>query len=251
MIRLKYLLSGSGSGGDVASLHLLAASSCPLYNNMILQSGNPFTTTVSLQEATRRAGELAELVGCGGSLSDTLEMVDCLRQVDPQVLINQEQSVSNYSLNMEPFPPIVDGQFLIEDPEVMMEHNVFKKCSVMIGTNSNEGLAEMFEYLPELSIQSNLFSLTSDQLDSAMARMFKTFSPALLSLVKFQYGMFDGSEGNATKVRRFFGLQSALADKEVVCNVDKLAKTFANDNNKVRTNIVNHYKNWILICRTL
>ena len=149
----------------MASLHLLSASSCPLFNNMILQSGNPFSTTVSLQEATKRAGELAELVGCGGSLSDTLEMVDCLRQVDPQVLINQEHSVSNYSLNMEPFPPIVDGQFLIEDPEVMMEHNVFKKCPVMIGTNSNEGLAEMFEYLPELSIQSNLFSLTSDQLD--------------------------------------------------------------------------------------
>ena len=111
----------------------------------------------------------------------------------------------------------------------------------MIGTNSNEGLSEMFEYLPELSIQSNLFELSGDQLDSAMARMFKNFSPALLNLVKFQYGMFDASERNETKVRRFFGLQSALADKEVVCNVDKLAKTVANDNNKVITTVDNQY----------
>ena len=157
-----------------------------------------------------------------------------MRQINPQVLINQEQSVSNYSLNLEPFPPVVDGQFLIEDPKLLIEHNVFKKCPLLIGTNSNEGLAEMFEYLPELSIQSNLFELSLDQLNSAMARMFKNFSPALVNLVKFQYGMFDDSERNATKARRFFGLQSALADKEVVCNVDKLAKTFANDNNKVR-----------------
>ena len=217
----------------MASLHLLSPSSCPLYHNMILQSGNPFATTVTLQEATKRTAELSQLVGCGQH-SDGLEMVDCLRQRDPQVLINQERSVSNYSLNMEPFPPVVDGQFLIEDPELLIDHNVFKKCSLMIGTNSNEGLSEMFEYLPELSIQSNLFELSGDQLDSAMARMFKNFSPALLNLVKFQYGMFDASERNETKVRRFFGLQSALADKEVVCNVDKLARTFANDNNKVR-----------------
>ena len=225
--------AGSADGGDVASLHLLSPLSCQLYHNMILQSGNPFTTTVTLQEASRRAAELSRLVGCG-HLSDSLEMVDCLRQINPQVLINQEQSVSNYSLNLEPFPPVVDGQFLIEDPKLLIEHNVFKKCPLLIGTNSNEGLAEMFEYLPELSIQSNLFELSLDQLNSAMARMFKNFSPALVNLVKFQYGMFDDSERNATKARRFFGLQSALADKEVVCNVDKLAKTFANDNNKVR-----------------
>jgi hypothetical protein len=34
-------------------------------------------------------------------------------------------------------------------------------------------------------------------------------------------------------MKRFFGLQSALADKEVVCKVDRLAKELAEDGNKV------------------
>ena len=49
-----------------------------------------------------------------------------------------------------------------------------------------------------------------------------------------QYGMFlDEDETPAAKLKRFFGLQSALADKQVFCHVDRLAKTFAKENNKV------------------
>ena len=54
----------------------------------------------------------------------------------------------------------------------------------------------------------------------------------LLTII--QYGMFlDEDETPAAKLKRFFGLQSALADKQVFCHVDRLAKTFAKENNKV------------------
>ena len=168
-------------------------------------------------------------------------MVDCLRMIDPQVLINQEKSVSNYSLNMEPFPPVIDGQFLLEDPVIMLENKVFKKCPVIIGTNANEGLAAMMEYLPELGLQENLFELDANQLDSGMSRMFLSFSPSLINLVKFQYGILnDEDSSKAAKVKRFFGLQSALADKQIICHVDKLAKIYSEEANKVICNAHNY-----------
>ena len=221
-------VQGSGVGGSLASLHLLSPLSCNLYNNMIIQSGSPFSNVITMEEALKRTKTLAHLVGC-----DQSSMLDCLRRIDAQVLINQELSVSDYSLNMEPFPPIIDGQFLLEDPEVLISNKIFKKCPILIGTNANEGLSEMMEYLPELGLQANLFELDSDQLNSGLSRMFKSFTPALLNLIKFQYGMFSDDETQKTKVKRFFGLQSALADKEVSCKVDQLAKIYAKDGNNV------------------
>ena len=100
-----------------------------------------------MEHYTALTRTLAQLVGCDYK-SDQARMVDCLRRIDPQVLINQEQSVSNYSLNMVPFPPVIDGHFLLEDPEILISNNIFKKCAMMIGTNANEGLSEMLEYMP-------------------------------------------------------------------------------------------------------
>ena len=162
------------------------------------------------------------------------EMIDCLRLVDPQVLTNQELSVAPYSLNMEPFPPTVDGKFLVEQPGDLISSSLFKKSSVLLGTTANEGMQSMMEFLPDLSFKSERLELSSMQLDSAMARMFNSFSPSLNDLIKFQYGMFETEDDKGTGMRRFFGLQSAVADKEVVCKVDKLAKKVAKDDNKVK-----------------
>ena len=167
-------------------------------------------------------------------MENSEERIDCLRLVDPQVLINQELSVARYSLNMEPFPPTVDGRFLVEQPQDLISANLFKKCSVLLGTNANEGMDSMLEFLPDLSFQSNSFELSSPQLNSAMGRMFSKFALPLISLIKFQYGMFEDEEDNSRMdIKRFFGLQSVVADKEVVCKLDKLAKKVAQDGNKV------------------
>ena len=161
-------------------------------------------------------------------------MIDCLRLVDPQVLTNQELSVAPYSLNMEPFPPTVDGKFLVEQPGDLISSSLFKKSSVLLGTTANEGMQSIMEFLPDLSFKSERLELSSMQLDSAMARMFNSFSLSLNDLIKFQYGMFETEDDKGTGMRRFFGLQSAVADKEVVCKVDKLAKKVAKDDNKVK-----------------
>ena len=67
-----------------------------------------------------------------------------------------------------------------------------------------------------------------------MSRMFRGFSGPLVSLVKFQYGVLGGEDSSAAAVRRFFALQSAVADREVVCRMETFAKKITEDNNKVK-----------------
>ena len=142
--------------------------------------------------------------------------------------------MTSYSLNMQPFPPTVDGRFLVEQPQDLISSNLFKQCSVLLGSSANDGIDSMLEFLPDTSLQSNTFELSSSQLHSAMSRMFSSFSTPLIDLIKFQYGVFDNEDDQRMNTKRFFGLQSVVADKEVVCKVDRLAKKVANDGNKVR-----------------
>ena len=43
-------------------------------------------------------------------------MVSCLRGLDAQVVTNQEMNAVNISLLGDPFPPILDGLFAVENP---------------------------------------------------------------------------------------------------------------------------------------
>ena len=115
--------------------------------------------------------------------------------------------------------------FFSIDLTLICRQNVFKQCSLLTGVNSNEGLLEMLEYLPELKLQASLFELSEEQLDTGISSMFPSFFPAIQNLIKyqailktylqtkllilsFQYGMFETLD--VGKSKRFFGLQSAI-----------------------------------------
>lgn len=84
---------GESAGGASVGFHLLSPDSRPFFTRAILQSGVPNCpwASVSPAEARRRATLLAKLVGCNGG-NDT-ELVDCLRNKNPQELIDQEWQV--------------------------------------------------------------------------------------------------------------------------------------------------------------
>jgi len=132
-------LFGESAGSVSVSLHLLSPLSRDKFNRAILQSGsaNMPWATISLAEGRRRSEELALLyLGCPHT-SDVRALVDCLRQVEPSKLV-EEQWVSRGILQF-PFLPVVDGTFLPESPELMLEHRSFKPCPILIGSNRNEG----------------------------------------------------------------------------------------------------------------
>jgi acetylcholinesterase len=132
-------LFGESAGSVSVSLHLLSPLSRDKFHRAILQSGtaNMPWATISMAEGRLRSEELAvTYIGCPRT-SDVAALVECLRQVDASKLV-EEQWVSRGILQF-PFLPVVDGTFLPESPELMLEHRSFKQCPILIGFNRNEG----------------------------------------------------------------------------------------------------------------
>ncbi|KAK7910311.1 hypothetical protein WMY93_014995 [Mugilogobius chulae] len=131
---------GESAGGASVGFHLLSPESRPTFTRAILQSGVPNCpwASVSPAEARRRATLLGKLVGCNGG-NDT-EMVDCLRGKAPQELIDQEWQVMPWSaLFRFSFVPVVDGDFLPDTPEAMVNSGNFKDTQILLGVNQDEG----------------------------------------------------------------------------------------------------------------
>ncbi|KTF90812.1 hypothetical protein cypCar_00029696, partial [Cyprinus carpio] len=112
---------GESAGGASVGMHVLSPDSRLFFTRAIMQSGVPNTpwATVSFDEARRRANLLGKLVGC--SEGNDTELVDCLRNKHPQELIDQEWQVLPYSsLFRFSFVPVIDGVFLPDTPEAMI-----------------------------------------------------------------------------------------------------------------------------------
>ncbi|XP_015705900.1 acetylcholinesterase-like [Coturnix japonica] len=114
-------LFGESAGAASIGLHLLSPYSKGLFNRAVLQSGSPNGpwATIGAAEGRRRAALLGKAVGC--PYGNETELVGCLKGVDALRLVEGEgevlppQSVFRFA-----FVPVVDGEFLIDSPEVML-----------------------------------------------------------------------------------------------------------------------------------
>jgi carboxylesterase type B len=59
---------------------------------------------------------LSEKVGC--NVLDTLDMVDCLRKKSARELVEQDIQPARYHVA---FGPVIDGDVIPDDPEILME----------------------------------------------------------------------------------------------------------------------------------
>lgn len=131
-------LFGESAGAASVGMHLLSPPSRGLFHRAVLQSGAPNGpwATVGMGEARRRATLLARLVGCppGGAGSNDTELVACLRTRPAQDLVDHEwhvlpqESVFRFS-----FVPVVDGDFLSDTPEALINTGDFHNLQVTSG----------------------------------------------------------------------------------------------------------------------
>lgn len=78
---------------------------------------------------------LADKVGC--NVLDTVDMVDCLRQKTAKELVEQDIQPARYHVA---FGPVIDGDVIPDDPEILMEQGEFLNYDIMLGVNQGEGL---------------------------------------------------------------------------------------------------------------
>ncbi|KAK7889267.1 hypothetical protein WMY93_024827 [Mugilogobius chulae] len=78
---------------------------------------------------------LARKVGC--NLEDTLELVACLQKKHYKELVDQDIQPARYHIA---FGPVIDGDVIPDDPQILMEQGEFLNYDIMLGVNQGEGL---------------------------------------------------------------------------------------------------------------
>ncbi|XP_006890400.1 PREDICTED: neuroligin-1 isoform X2 [Elephantulus edwardii] len=132
---LRITVFGSGAGGSCVNLLTLSHYSEGLFQRAIAQSGTALSSwSVSFQPA-KYARMLATKVGC--NVSDTVELVECLQKKPYKELVDQDIQPARYHIA---FGPVIDGDVIPDDPQILMEQGEFLNYDIMLGVNQGEGL---------------------------------------------------------------------------------------------------------------
>ncbi|XP_062868638.1 neuroligin-1 isoform X11 [Trichomycterus rosablanca] len=134
---LRITVFGSGAGASCVNLLTLShySEGNRLFQRAIAQSGTALSSwAVSFQPA-KYARMLARKVGC--DLPDTVDLVECLQRKDYRELVEQDIQPARYHIA---FGPVIDGDVIPDDPQILMEQGEFLNYDIMLGVNQGEGL---------------------------------------------------------------------------------------------------------------
>ena len=133
-------LFGESAGAGAVSLHLMSPVSRHLARRAILQSGSANTpwSDMSTDRAKRLAMTLAKDVGCADDqIDDPVAIVECLRTVDASKL-SAAQFLHPAKFGSV-FGPAVDGAFLPQLPNDLLQEGGFPATSILVGATQDEG----------------------------------------------------------------------------------------------------------------
>ncbi|XP_032197900.1 cholinesterase isoform X2 [Mustela erminea] len=217
-------LFGESAGAGSVSLHLLSPRSQPLFTRAILQSGssNAPWAVMSPDEARNRTLTLAKYIGC--SKENETEIIKCLRNKDPQeVLLNEVLVVPSDPLLSVNFGPIVDGDFLTDMPDTLLQLGQFKKAQILVGVNKNEGTAFLVYGAPGFSKDNNSI-ITRKDFQEGLKMYFPGVSEFGRESILFYYvDLLD--DQRAEKYRD--ALDDVLGDYNIICPALEFTKKFS------------------------
>ncbi|CAI9180071.1 unnamed protein product [Rangifer tarandus platyrhynchus] len=126
---------GSGAGASCVSLLTLSHYSEGLFQKAIIQSGTALSSWAVNYQPAKYTRILADKVGC--NMLDTTDLVECLRNKNYRELIQQTITPATYHIS---FGPVIDGDVIPDDPQILMEQGEFLNYDIMLGVNQGEGL---------------------------------------------------------------------------------------------------------------
>jgi carboxylesterase type B len=224
-------------GSTMVGYHLLYKPSWSLFNNVIVQSGSPFQTSltpVSSIEATKRAVNFAEYAGCGKN-----KIISCLKEMNEfklikaadeyfstQLLSGNEKTWAYLKIY---FPLVIDGVIISEFPETSFKNGNYKNCSILTGFNINEGSTILDKSDSKKSNQIKSYSLSD--FNSFLAQYFYYYPtyPTKNSkdLIKT---IFDEYKNLSRNPNYFRTLERLLTHESCACGVLKLADEYSRYN---------------------
>ncbi|KAM9006115.1 neuroligin-2 isoform X3 [Sarcophilus harrisii] len=106
-----------------------------LFQKAIAQSGTAISSWSVNYQPLKYTQLLAAKVGC--NQEENAEVVECLRRKPSRELVDQDVQPARYHIA---FGPVVDGDVVPDDPEILMQQGEFLNYDMLIGVNQGEGL---------------------------------------------------------------------------------------------------------------
>ncbi|XP_034082551.1 neuroligin-2b isoform X1 [Gymnodraco acuticeps] len=185
---------GSGAGAACVNLLILSHHSEGLFQRAIAQSGSAISSWAVNYRPMMYTKILAKKVGC--TLGDMAELVDCLRKKSFRELVDQDIQPARYHIA---FGPVVDGDVVPDDPEILMQQGEFLNYDILLGVNQGEGLKFVDDSEGEDGISSATFDYTiSNFVDNLYG--FPDGKDILRETIKFMYT--DWADRDNTDMRR-------------------------------------------------
>ncbi|ELW64812.1 Cholinesterase [Tupaia chinensis] len=207
-------LFGESAGAASVSFHLLCPRSHPLFTRAILQSGssNAPWAVATHSEARNRTLTLAKLISC--SRENETETIKCLRNKDPQeILLNELLIVPYDTLLSVKFGPIVDGDFLTDMPDTLLQLGQFKNTQILAGVNKDEGTAFLVYGAPGFS-KDNDSLITRKEFQEGLKIFFPGVSELGKESILFHYVDWVGDQ-RPENYRE--ALDDVIGDYNIIC----------------------------------
>jgi para-nitrobenzyl esterase len=231
---------GESAGSLDVCFHVASPQATPLFEKAISESGGCTTLQPTLATDQPLVLGVAAQLGCPGAgpgvvasdeagvadagladagLSDATATGDagadplaCLRSLAVQTLLNAAQSDAGLS---GPFSPVVDEEFLADQPRTLYENGKISKTPYLLGSNNDEGT--LFEIgVPPVTDQASL--------SAAIAQQYGDAGAAVAQL--YPVSEFDGGSPNPYQA----ALTRITGDSLLVCSTYDSALLAANQN---------------------
>ncbi|XP_028321562.1 acetylcholinesterase-like [Gouania willdenowi] len=225
----KVTLFGESAGSASIGFHLLSPGSQHLFQRAVMQSGSPNAPWVTNSQtvAEERSLKLATLLGCPTSPPARLET--CMQLADPKKIVEEQYNVfTKPSLLGFAFLPQVDGDFLPDQVEVLLNNGKLPKKDLLLGLNKDEGTYFLAYGVPDFNLNDEHL-ITRSQFLKMVELLTSTDSDVTRNAVIYQYTDW-ADETNNMKNRDL--LASLVGDQSFNCPLLEFAYRYSQNGGK-------------------
>ncbi|XP_070592795.1 cholinesterase-like [Erythrolamprus reginae] len=227
---------GNSAGAASVNFHLLAPKSQDLFAQAVIQSGtaNAFWAWKTPEEARQKSLEFAHLLGC--SKDNKISIVRCLQTKNVSELMQHEIAMTFKGVLADfPFKPTVDGEFLLGDPEKLMEEGQIPVKPVLMGITSDEAATFIPYIFP--NITDNL--INQEQLLKGIGLLVPNATEDFIRTIALRY-----SEGQHGPAQYRSALSHFYTDRIYACPSREAAGNIRKTGSPVYAYLFAHRPSW-------
>ncbi|XP_056663285.1 cholinesterase isoform X1 [Monodelphis domestica] len=222
-------LFGESAGSASVNFHILSPKSHPLFTRAILQSGsaNAPWAAITPSEARNRTLHLAKSLSC--SRGNETELIKCLRNKNPQEILEHENVILSSGYLKTNFCPTVDGDFLTDMPDSLIQWGDFKQTQILVGVNKDEGTSFLVYGAPGFS-KDNDSMISQKEFQEGIKEFFPGVSDLGMESIQFHY---TGWSDDQIPENFRDAMDDIIGDYNFKCPALEFAKKFSERGNDV------------------